>query len=73
MQVRRYKEASLLTDSSSNSNLFFSCSQFILLANKDQNSSGRTKLDRERLKLCMSEVVRSFEEEELSATCLLSL
>ncbi|KAA8581929.1 hypothetical protein FQN60_008669, partial [Etheostoma spectabile] len=32
------------------------CSQFLLLANKDQNSSGRTKLDRERLKLCMSEV-----------------
>ncbi|KAM7376197.1 hypothetical protein PAMP_005940 [Pampus punctatissimus] len=30
--------------------------QFLLLANKDQNQSGRTKLDRERLKLCMSEV-----------------
>uniref|UniRef100_A0A4W6EXE1 Otoferlin n=1 Tax=Lates calcarifer TaxID=8187 RepID=A0A4W6EXE1_LATCA len=29
---------------------------FISLANKDQNQSGRTKLDRERLKLCLSEV-----------------
>uniref|UniRef100_A0A672ZSG3 Otoferlin n=1 Tax=Sphaeramia orbicularis TaxID=375764 RepID=A0A672ZSG3_9TELE len=35
--------------------LFFS--QFLSLANKDQNQSGRTKLDRERLKLCISEVV----------------
>uniref|UniRef100_A0A665X9R8 Otoferlin n=1 Tax=Echeneis naucrates TaxID=173247 RepID=A0A665X9R8_ECHNA len=33
-----------------------SFSQFLLLANKDQNQSGRTKLDKERLKLCMSEV-----------------
>ncbi|CAK6966000.1 otoferlin-like [Scomber scombrus] len=32
------------------------CSQFLSLANKDQNQSGRTKLDRERLKLCMFEV-----------------
>ncbi|KAF3700952.1 Otoferlin Fer-1-like protein 2 [Channa argus] len=32
------------------------CSQFLSLANKDQNQSGRTKLDRERLKLCMSEL-----------------
>ncbi|KAF0043999.1 hypothetical protein F2P81_003157 [Scophthalmus maximus] len=32
------------------------CSQFLALANKDPNQSGRTKLDRERLKLCMSEV-----------------
>lgn len=32
------------------------CSQFLSLANKDQNQSGRTKLDRERLKLCMAEV-----------------
>uniref|UniRef100_A0A672HCD7 Otoferlin n=1 Tax=Salarias fasciatus TaxID=181472 RepID=A0A672HCD7_SALFA len=31
-------------------------SQFLSLANKDQNQSGRTKLDRERLKLCLSEV-----------------
>uniref|UniRef100_A0A3Q3K7P7 C2 domain-containing protein n=1 Tax=Monopterus albus TaxID=43700 RepID=A0A3Q3K7P7_MONAL len=30
--------------------------QFLSLANKDQNQSGRTKLDRERLKLCMSDV-----------------
>uniref|UniRef100_A0A672HCR0 Otoferlin n=1 Tax=Salarias fasciatus TaxID=181472 RepID=A0A672HCR0_SALFA len=30
-------------------------SQFLSLANKDQNQSGRTKLDRERLKLCLSE------------------
>uniref|UniRef100_A0A7N6BS07 Otoferlin n=1 Tax=Anabas testudineus TaxID=64144 RepID=A0A7N6BS07_ANATE len=36
-----------------------SFSQFLSLANKDQNQSGRTKLDRERLKLCMSEVVRA--------------
>uniref|UniRef100_A0A672ZQ55 Otoferlin n=1 Tax=Sphaeramia orbicularis TaxID=375764 RepID=A0A672ZQ55_9TELE len=36
------------------SQLFFS--QFLSLANKDQNQSGRTKLDRERLKLCISEV-----------------
>lgn len=34
-----------------------SFSQFIALANKDHNQSGRTKLDRERLKLCLSEVV----------------
>ncbi|XP_028250804.1 otoferlin [Parambassis ranga] len=32
------------------------CSQFLSLANKDENQSGRTKLDRERLKLCMAEV-----------------
>ncbi|KAG7261736.1 hypothetical protein CRUP_023723 [Coryphaenoides rupestris] len=32
------------------------CSQYLSLANKDQNQSGRTKLDRERLKLCMAEV-----------------
>ncbi|XP_041828567.1 otoferlin-like [Melanotaenia boesemani] len=32
------------------------CSQFLSLANKDQNQSGRTKLDRERLKLCLGEV-----------------
>uniref|UniRef100_A0A668AU56 Otoferlin n=1 Tax=Myripristis murdjan TaxID=586833 RepID=A0A668AU56_9TELE len=32
------------------------CNQFISLANKDQNQSGKTKLDRERLKLCMSEM-----------------
>uniref|UniRef100_A0A3Q1CIQ9 C2 domain-containing protein n=1 Tax=Amphiprion ocellaris TaxID=80972 RepID=A0A3Q1CIQ9_AMPOC len=32
------------------------CSQFLSLANKDQNQSGRTKLDRERLKLCLAEV-----------------
>ncbi|CAJ1074494.1 Hypothetical predicted protein [Xyrichtys novacula] len=32
------------------------CSQFLELANKDQNQSGRTKLDRERLKLCMAEM-----------------
>ncbi|KAK5917361.1 hypothetical protein CgunFtcFv8_012258 [Champsocephalus gunnari] len=31
------------------------CSQFLALANKDHNQSGRTKLDRERLKLCMAE------------------
>ncbi|KAK5857908.1 hypothetical protein PBY51_011117 [Eleginops maclovinus] len=32
------------------------CSQFLALANKDQNQSGRTKLDRERVKLCMAEM-----------------
>uniref|UniRef100_A0A3Q3K9H7 Otoferlin n=1 Tax=Monopterus albus TaxID=43700 RepID=A0A3Q3K9H7_MONAL len=32
------------------------CRSFLSLANKDQNQSGRTKLDRERLKLCMSDV-----------------
>ncbi|XP_019746094.1 otoferlin-like isoform X2 [Hippocampus comes] len=32
------------------------CSQFLVLANTDQNLSGKTKLDRERLKLCMAEV-----------------
>ncbi|XP_053700525.1 otoferlin-like [Synchiropus splendidus] len=32
------------------------CGNFLVLANKDQNQSGRTKLDRERLKLCMAEV-----------------
>ncbi|XP_077477285.1 otoferlin b [Stigmatopora argus] len=32
------------------------CGQFLVLANTDQNMSGKTKLDRERLKLCMSEV-----------------
>ncbi|MEQ2224140.1 hypothetical protein ILYODFUR_004400 [Ilyodon furcidens] len=32
------------------------CSQFVSLANKDHNQFGRTKLDRERLKLCLSEV-----------------
>lgn len=34
-----------------------SFSQFLSLANKDQNQLGRTKLDKERLKLCLSEVV----------------
>uniref|UniRef100_A0A3Q2XW12 Otoferlin n=1 Tax=Hippocampus comes TaxID=109280 RepID=A0A3Q2XW12_HIPCM len=29
--------------------------QFLVLANTDQNLSGKTKLDRERLKLCMAE------------------
>uniref|UniRef100_A0A4W6EVB0 Otoferlin n=1 Tax=Lates calcarifer TaxID=8187 RepID=A0A4W6EVB0_LATCA len=37
---------------------------FISLANKDQNQSGRTKLDRERLKLCLSEVVRERIKEQ---------
>ncbi|KAM9788060.1 otoferlin-like [Syngnathus typhle] len=32
------------------------CSQFLVLANTDQNLTGKTKLDRERLKLCMAEV-----------------
>uniref|UniRef100_A0A8C5C6C3 C2 domain-containing protein n=1 Tax=Gadus morhua TaxID=8049 RepID=A0A8C5C6C3_GADMO len=33
-------------------------SQYLALANKDQSQSGRTRLDRERLKLCLAEVVR---------------
>ncbi|XP_016085585.1 otoferlin isoform X1 [Sinocyclocheilus grahami] len=33
-----------------------SCSRFVTLANKDQNLSGRTKLDKERLKSCMREL-----------------
>ncbi|XP_059354553.1 otoferlin-like isoform X7 [Carassius carassius] len=33
-----------------------SCSRFVKLANKDQNLSGRTKLDKERLKSCMREM-----------------
>ncbi|XP_018584139.1 otoferlin-like [Scleropages formosus] len=33
-----------------------SCSQFLTLANKDQNQMGRTKLDKERLKFCMREL-----------------
>ncbi|XP_016120990.1 otoferlin-like, partial [Sinocyclocheilus grahami] len=32
------------------------CSRFVTLANKDQNLSGRTKLDKERLKTCMREM-----------------
>ncbi|XP_041832168.1 otoferlin isoform X4 [Melanotaenia boesemani] len=36
--------------------LSVSCSRFVTLANKDVNQSGRTKLDRERLKSCMREM-----------------
>ncbi|XP_058879672.1 otoferlin-like isoform X5 [Acipenser ruthenus] len=32
------------------------CNRFVTLANKDQNQTGRTKLDRERLKSCMREL-----------------
>lgn len=32
-------------------------SRFVTLANKDVNQAGRTKLDRERLKSCMREMV----------------
>ncbi|XP_075315783.1 otoferlin isoform X7 [Odontesthes bonariensis] len=32
------------------------CSRFVTLANKDVNQSGRTRLDRERLKSCMREM-----------------
>ncbi|XP_062325479.1 otoferlin-like, partial [Osmerus eperlanus] len=32
------------------------CSQFVSLASKDQSQNGKTKLDRERLKLCMTEL-----------------
>uniref|UniRef100_A0A674DQC0 Otoferlin n=1 Tax=Salmo trutta TaxID=8032 RepID=A0A674DQC0_SALTR len=37
------------------------CSQFLTLANNDQNQTGRTKLDKERLKSCMRELVRILE------------
>lgn len=33
------------------------CSRFVTLANKDVNQAGRTKLDRERLKSCIREMV----------------
>lgn len=36
----------------------FWCSRYVTLANKDVNLAGRTKLDRERLKSCMREMVR---------------
>uniref|UniRef100_A0A673HGI5 Otoferlin-like n=1 Tax=Sinocyclocheilus rhinocerous TaxID=307959 RepID=A0A673HGI5_9TELE len=32
---------------------------FVTLANNDQNQTGKTKLDRERLKLCMQELVKA--------------
>ncbi|XP_046873889.1 otoferlin-like [Hypomesus transpacificus] len=32
------------------------CSQFVSLASKDQSQNGKTKLDRERLKLCLTEL-----------------
>ncbi|TWW71797.1 Otoferlin Fer-1-like protein 2, partial [Takifugu flavidus] len=38
------------------------CSHFLSLANKDQNQSGRTKLDKERLKLCLSEMETIFQQ-----------
>uniref|UniRef100_A0A672RLR5 Otoferlin n=1 Tax=Sinocyclocheilus grahami TaxID=75366 RepID=A0A672RLR5_SINGR len=36
-----------------------SFSTFVTLANNDQNQTGKTKLDRERLKLCMQELVKA--------------
>uniref|UniRef100_A0A8C4HPL1 Otoferlin n=1 Tax=Dicentrarchus labrax TaxID=13489 RepID=A0A8C4HPL1_DICLA len=36
--------------------LSIGCSRFVMLANKDVNQAGRTKLDRERLKSCMREM-----------------
>ncbi|XP_016133799.1 otoferlin [Sinocyclocheilus grahami] len=36
--------------------LSIGCSTFVTLANNDQNQTGKTKLDRERLKLCMQEL-----------------
>lgn len=33
------------------------CSRFVTLANKDLNQAGRTRLDRERLRSCMREMV----------------
>ncbi|XP_054474149.1 otoferlin [Anoplopoma fimbria] len=36
--------------------LSVSCSRFVILANKDLNQAGRTKLDRERLKSCIREM-----------------
>uniref|UniRef100_A0A8C5C0G3 C2 domain-containing protein n=1 Tax=Gadus morhua TaxID=8049 RepID=A0A8C5C0G3_GADMO len=37
--------------------LSIGCSQYLALANKDQSQSGRTRLDRERLKLCLAESI----------------
>uniref|UniRef100_A0AAR2JPE9 C2 domain-containing protein n=1 Tax=Pygocentrus nattereri TaxID=42514 RepID=A0AAR2JPE9_PYGNA len=37
-------------------------STFLTVANKDQNQAGRTKLDRERLKSCMRELVQYSKE-----------
>lgn len=34
------------------------CSRFLSLSDKDQGHSSRTRLDRERLKSCMRELVR---------------
>lgn len=39
------------------SSVFSGSSRFVALANKDVNQAGRTKLDRERLKSCMREMV----------------
>ncbi|XP_067312338.1 otoferlin [Pseudorasbora parva] len=36
--------------------LSIGCSNFVTLANNDQNQAGKTKLDRERVKLCMQEM-----------------
>lgn len=37
--------------------LTFSTRRFVMLADKDQHHSSRTRLDRERLKSCMRELV----------------
>lgn len=38
------------------------CSRFLSLSDKDQGHSSRTRLDRERLKSCMRELVRSQQD-----------
>lgn len=44
-------------------------SQFVALANKDVNLAGRTKLDRERLKTCMREMVRLVQRINSICVC----
>uniref|UniRef100_A0A8B9L1B5 Otoferlin n=1 Tax=Astyanax mexicanus TaxID=7994 RepID=A0A8B9L1B5_ASTMX len=44
------------------------CSNFLELANKDQNQSGKTKLDRERLKSCMRELENMSQQAKTMRT-----
>ncbi|XP_023662401.2 otoferlin isoform X2 [Paramormyrops kingsleyae] len=41
------------------------CNRFLTLANKDENQSGRTKLDRERLKSCLRELENIAQQAKL--------
>lgn len=47
-----------LEEGYNNSKFHISFSTFVTLANNDQNQAGKTKLDRERVKLCMQELVK---------------